>query len=58
MHASIAWLGITLVLGSAGTAATTLPETAGYGPNPTLPAPQKKTLPTMKIAPAQPWRGN
>jgi glucose/arabinose dehydrogenase len=27
----------------------------GYGPNPQLPAPQKKLIPTVNIAPAQPW---
>jgi glucose/arabinose dehydrogenase len=32
-----------------------LPETAGYGPNPTLPEPNKQTIPEVKIAPAKPW---
>jgi glucose/arabinose dehydrogenase len=48
----------TLALGSLGAAATTLPESAGYGPNPTLPEPQQSKLPTMKIAPATQWRGD
>ena len=34
-----------------------LPENAGYGPAPTLPAPDVQKLPTMKIAPTQPWKG-
>ena len=33
-----------------------LPESASYGANPTLPAPQKSLLPTMHIAPAKGWR--
>ncbi|WP_374274656.1 sorbosone dehydrogenase family protein [Brevundimonas sp.] len=32
-----------------------LPESAGYGPNPTLPAPSSRLLPTVKIAPAVGW---
>jgi glucose/arabinose dehydrogenase len=32
-----------------------LPSNAGYGPNPSLPAPKKETIPTMKIAPAKGW---
>lgn len=32
-----------------------LPETAGFGPSPTLPAPEHKKLPTVKIAPAKGW---
>jgi len=35
-----------------------LPESAGYGPNPTLPPPDVQKLPTMKIAPAHPWQGD
>lgn len=27
----------------------------GFGPNPKLPAPEKSLIPTMNIAPAQPW---
>jgi len=34
-----------------------LPESAGYGPEPKLPAPDVQKLPTMKIAPTQPWKG-
>jgi len=28
---------------------------AGWGPNPNLPAPEKSLIPTMNIAPAEPW---
>jgi len=49
---------VTLALCAGAPAATTLPDTAGYGPHPTLPEPQKKLVPTMKIAPAQPWKGD
>jgi glucose/arabinose dehydrogenase len=33
-----------------------LPESAGVGPNPELPPPQKSLLPTVNIAPAIGWR--
>ena len=56
MHAApLTILTATLALGAG---ASTLPESAGYGPNPTLPEPQKSLLPTMKIAPASAWRGD
>jgi len=32
-----------------------LPVAAGTGPNPTLPAPTQSLIPTVNIAPAQPW---
>ncbi len=35
-----------------------LPETAGVGPNPSLPPPQKSLVPTIKIAPAKGWPPN
>jgi len=58
MHASTIVLSAVLVLaGCSSHAASSLPESAGYGPNPTLPEPQKSLLPTMKIAPARPWQG-
>ena len=57
MHASIIVFGAIVALaGCSSHAATDLPESAGYGPHPALPEPQKKLLPTMKIAPARPWR--
>ncbi|MDP3411179.1 sorbosone dehydrogenase family protein [Bosea sp. (in: a-proteobacteria)] len=33
-----------------------LPEEAGYGPNPTLPAPKSSWLPTVKVADAIGWK--
>ncbi|QHJ01366.1 sorbosone dehydrogenase family protein [Xylophilus rhododendri] len=33
-----------------------LPESAGIGPSPTLPAPTKPLIPTLHIAPAKGWR--
>ena len=32
-----------------------LPESAGFGPQPTLPTPQKSLVPTVHIAPAKGW---
>ena len=32
-----------------------LPASAGYGPNPTLPAPTHTLIPTVNVAPAQGW---
>ena len=59
MHATVVVLSAALALaGRSSHAGANLPESAGYGPHPTLPEPQKKLLPTMKIAPAEPWRGD
>jgi len=56
MHASTIVLSTAVVLaGCSSHAASGLPESAGYGPQPALPEPQKKLLPTMKIAPATAW---
>ena len=33
-----------------------LPESAGYGPNPTLPEPVQKKIPTINIATTRPWK--
>ena len=55
MHTSIILSAVVLAMNAA---ATTLPQSAGYGPNPTLPEPQLKKLPTFKIAPAHPWRAD
>lgn len=35
---------------------TTLPEEAGYGPNPTLPEPRPSWFPTIKVADAVGWK--
>jgi len=32
-----------------------LPASAGFGPNPTLPAPDRSLIPTVNIAPAKGW---
>jgi len=52
-------LASTLVLSAIALAAcgevAKLPVSAGTGPNPTLPEPNKTLLPTMNIAPAQGW---
>jgi glucose/arabinose dehydrogenase len=42
-----------LLLGCGGGAE--LPVSAGIGPNPTLPPPQRERFPVVKIAPAKPW---
>ncbi len=43
-----------LLLAACGDTAK-LPVTAGIGPNPQLPAPDKELLPVVNIAPAKPW---
>ena len=52
-------LALILVLATLGLTAcgevARLPVSAGIGPNPTLPAPNKTLLPTVNIAPAQGW---
>jgi glucose/arabinose dehydrogenase len=37
--------------------ASELPSSAGYGPRPALPAPEKSLIPTVKVAPAVGWKG-
>ncbi len=45
-----------LLLGLAGCGGpATLPESAGYGPEPTLPPPDQALIPTVQIAPATGW---
>ena len=49
-------LGPMLLVALAGCAEhATLPPGAGIGPNPTLPAPDKRLVPTVLIAPAKGW---
>jgi glucose/arabinose dehydrogenase len=43
---------------AAAPAADPAPDVAEYGPHPQLVAPDKKLIPTMKIAPARGWRGD
>ena len=50
-----AWLALA-ASGLAGCSEhATLPSSAAMGPNPTLPAPDKRLLPTVLIAPAKGW---
>jgi glucose/arabinose dehydrogenase len=52
---SVALLGaLTFALGACVTTEQ-LPPLAGYGPNPTLPAPKRSAIPTVDIAPAKGW---
>jgi glucose/arabinose dehydrogenase len=46
---------LVLTLTAACTEKAKLPVEAGMGPNPTLPAPKKALVPTVKIAPARGW---
>ncbi len=47
-------LGVVSALAACGDTAK-LPDTAGMGPNPTLPAPLSTLIPTVNIAPAKGW---
>jgi glucose/arabinose dehydrogenase len=49
-------LAIALGAAALGVAAQTMPT--GFGPNPTLPAPEKKLVPTLNVAKADPWPQN
>lgn len=46
-----------LTLVGCGSAATAVRDAAdpGYGPDPKLPAPDKQLIPTVRVAPANPW---
>jgi glucose/arabinose dehydrogenase len=52
MNAALALLATGMTLANAP-----LNPEAGYGPNPTLPEPHVEKIPSMHIAPAQPWHG-
>ena len=54
LHRLVAGLAL-LGFGSCGDLATLLPESAGFGPEPALPAPQPTLIPTVHIAPAKGW---
>jgi glucose/arabinose dehydrogenase len=45
--------GLALTALCAAAVAQTMPP--GFGPNPTLPAPEKQLIPTVNVAKAQPW---
>jgi glucose/arabinose dehydrogenase len=49
-----AFVAAALVVAACG-GGTNLPIEQGYGANPTLPEPQRQTIPLVNIAPAQPW---
>ena len=49
-------VALSLALAACGDIAR-LPVSAGTGPTPTLPAPQKTLIPTVNIAPAKGWPG-
>ena len=50
------YVAAALLLGLAGCSRpATLPESAGYGPEPTLPPPDHALIPTVQIAPAKGW---
>jgi len=51
---TVAALSVCLLAACGDTAL--LPESAGIGPSPTLPAPTKSLIPTLLIAPAKGWR--
>lgn len=46
---------LTVLFGAGCGEHAKLSETAGYGPNPILPAPDETLIPTVKIAPARGW---
>ena len=50
----VGFVALALPLASCGD--NPLPEEAGYGPNPTLPAPKSSWLPTIKVAKAVGWK--
>jgi glucose/arabinose dehydrogenase len=54
MFSTAALVLTAAVLSGCGEEAT-LPVSAGTGPNPTLPAPNKTLIPTVNIAPAKGW---
>src|SRR5829696_1543257 len=48
-------LVMAVVLSGAACEHAELPEAAGFGPRPTLPAPNKSLIPTIKVANAKGW---
>jgi glucose/arabinose dehydrogenase len=53
----LAAFAAALLLAACGERAT-IPVEAGYGPNPTLPPPNRTLLPTVLVAPAKGWSEN
>ncbi len=54
-HSVLIWLAAASFLLPACGDMNSLPESAGMGPRPTLPAPDKSLIPTVNIAPAIGW---
>lgn len=54
-HATCA---ISIVLAVTSACVTAADTETGYGPNPSLPAPDSKLIPTVNVAPAKPWQAN
>jgi glucose/arabinose dehydrogenase len=52
-YLTLLYLSVGLINGCAET--SSLPISAGTGPNPTLPSPQRALIPTVNIAPATGW---
>jgi glucose/arabinose dehydrogenase len=46
---------LALALSTIGSAALAQSYGVGFGPNPSLPAPERSLIPTMNVAPADPW---
>jgi len=57
LRSAVVLLGAALCLVACGHEAT-LPPSAGFGANPTLPAPDHSLIPTVNIAPAKGWPEN
>ena len=49
------FVAIAALAGTACTHSSDLPESAGFGPDPTLPAPDTSLVPVVKVAPARGW---
>jgi glucose/arabinose dehydrogenase len=48
-------IGLALALAAIGGAALAQDYPAGFGPNPVLPEPERSLIPTVNVAPADPW---
>jgi glucose/arabinose dehydrogenase len=55
MKRTVKIICLALALSTIGGAALAQNYAVGYGPNPVLPAPEKTLLPTVNVAPADPW---
>ena len=55
IHGAALFVAIAALAGTACTRSSDLPESAGFGPDPTLPAPDTSLVPVVKVAPARGW---